>query len=260
MAPTTLPFEKKALFCCVKAMAMIYDVFTLPVYFIFQKPWIYWQRKRTIFAERIIPEDPSSPYRRLRDQELQNLKGLQTLDEVARKAILENSKRPALGTRAVLGQTEEKQASGQVSKKLVLGDYEWLTYEDVGRQIDLIARGLLSIGAKPRQYLAILAETRAEWFLTAQACFRANIPLATLYAALSDDGIISAVNETEVTHLVTSSDLMPRLVRIVRKMPSLTHIIYMESAEHKAPQILAQGPQDSGVLQRTSRKRRTLRG
>ncbi|KAH9376088.1 hypothetical protein HPB48_012291 [Haemaphysalis longicornis] len=136
-----------------------------------------------------------------------------------------------------------KQASGQVSKKLVLGDYEWLTYEDVGRQIDLIARGLLSIGAKPRQYLAILAETRAEWFMTAQACFRANIPLATLYAALSDDGIISAVNETEVTHLVTSSDLMPRLVRIVRKMPSLTHIIYMESAEHKAPQILAQGPQ-----------------
>lgn len=243
MATTGLPFEMKAVLCCVKALTLIYDALTLPVYFIFQRPWVYWQRKRTIYAKRVIPEDPSSPYRRVKNLELQNLKGLQTLDEVARKAILRNSKRPALGTRAVLGRTEEKQPSGKVFKKLVLGDYEWLTYEEVGRKIDLTARGLLSIGAKPHQYLAILAETRAEWFLTAQACFRTNIPLVTLYATLSNDGIVNAVSQTEVTHLVTSSDMMPRLMRIVDKMPSLTHIVYMESGEYKTPQIATHGPQ-----------------
>ncbi|KAH9375903.1 hypothetical protein HPB48_012543 [Haemaphysalis longicornis] len=180
---------------------------------------------------------------RLKKQELKNLKGLHTLDEVTRKAILKNSKRPALGTRPVLGRTEEKQPSGKVFKKLVLGDYEWLTYAEVGRKIDLTARGLLSIGAKPKQYLAILAETRAEWFLTAQACFRTNIPLVTLYATLGDDGIVSAINETEVKHLVTSSELMPRLLRLVDRMPSLTCIVYMESTEYKPPAAAAVGPQ-----------------
>lgn len=215
----------------IKAWVAVYDIATLPVYFIFQKPWIHWKRKRACFAKRIIEGDPSSPYRRLKNEELDNLKGLQTLDEITRMAIRMNPNRPALGTRQLLGCREERQPDGKVFKKLVLGEYEWLTYEEVGRKIELTARGLLSMGLKPRQYVAIFAETRAEWMLTAQACFRANIPIVTLYATLSNDGIVSAINQTEVTHLVTSSDLLPRVLSVLDRMPSITHIVYMHGAK-----------------------------
>nr|XP_037274247.1 long-chain-fatty-acid--CoA ligase 3-like [Rhipicephalus microplus] len=227
----------------IKVMGTVYDVVTLPVYVVLQKPWVYWKRKRMCFAKPIIEGDPSSPYRLLDNSELQSLKGVQTLDEVARRAIRAYPKRPAMGTRRILGRTEEKQPNGKVFKKLVLGDYEWWTYEEMDRKIDLTARGLLSIGARPRQYLAILAETRAEWMLTAQACFRTNIPLVTLYATLSNDDIVSAVNLTEVTHLVTSSDLLTRVLSVVEKMPTLTHIVYMENANAKPPAPLQNGPQ-----------------
>lgn len=225
----------------IKVLVTVYDVITLPIYIIIQRPWIYWQKKQVRFAKPIIEGDPSSPYKRPPTPEPESLRGLQTLDEVARKAIRSYPKQPVLGTRPVLGRTEEVQPNGKVFQKVILGDYEWLTYEEADRKIDLIARGLLAVGARPHEYLAILAETRVEWMLTAQACFRTNVPLVTMYTTLSNDAIVSAVNETEVTHMVTSSDLLPRLLSVVDKMPSLTHIMYMEGP--KAPPPMARGPQ-----------------
>lgn len=238
-----LPAAIQTVLCLIKVIGAVYDVVTLPVYFLLQQPWVYWIRKRACYAKPIIDGDPSSPYRLVDNQEPESLKGIHTLDQAARRAIRLYPKRPALGIRKVLGRTEEKQKNGKVFKKLILGDYQWLTFEEADRKVDLTARGLLSIGAKPRQHVVILAETRVEWFLTAQACFRTNIPLVTLYATLSDDGIVSAVNVTEVTHLVTSSDLLPRVLKVVDKMPLLTHIVYMENPNAKPPAPLAQGPQ-----------------
>ncbi|KAH7941366.1 hypothetical protein HPB49_012732 [Dermacentor silvarum] len=229
----------------VKILAGVYTAVTLPIYFVFQKPWNYWRRSRTCFAKPVVENDPSTPYWRLGNQchQVQALAGVTTLDELARRAICTWPLRRSLGTRTVLGRTEEKQSNGKVFKKALLGDYEWLTYREVDRQIELTARGLQSIGARPGQYLAILAETRIEWLLTAQACFRINVPLVTLYATLPNEGIVSAMNETEATHLVTSSELLPRVLSIADKMPSIKHVVYMEDPNSKPLDPPAQGPQ-----------------
>ncbi|XP_077524274.1 long-chain-fatty-acid--CoA ligase 4-like [Amblyomma americanum] len=235
------PLAIQIVFVPMKVLAVIYDLITLPIYAVFQKPWLHWKRKRTCFAKPLIEGDPSSAYRSLRSTEYPSFKGCQTLDDVARAAVRLHAKRPALGTRPLLGCTEEMQPSGKIFKKLILGDYEWITYEEVDRRIDVTARGLLSLGAKPRKLLAIFAETRAEWFVTAQACLRTNVPLVTLYATMSNDAIVSAINQTEVTHLVTSADLLPKVLSNRDKMPLLTHVVYMESADSKLPAPLPQG-------------------
>ncbi|KAH9375906.1 hypothetical protein HPB48_012546 [Haemaphysalis longicornis] len=227
----------------IKVLVTAYDVVTLPVYFVIQKPWVYWRRKRQCFARAVIEGDPSSPYKRQQVPECSSLEGIDTLAEATRRAIRLYPKLPSLGTRPVLSRTEVKQATGKVVKKLVLGDYEWLTFEEVDRKIDATARGLLSIGAKPGHFLAIFAETRVEWFLTAQACFRTNTPVVTLYVTLSNDALVSAVNETEVTHLVTSAELLPRLLSLVKNMPSLTHIVYMEDDNSGVAAPTIEGPQ-----------------
>mgnify|MGYP001799874956 FL=1 len=62
----------------------------------------------------------------------------------------------------------------------------------------MIHLGLLLSGLKIRENITIFAETRAEWMIAAQACFRENFPLATLYATLGDEAILHAVNQSEV--------------------------------------------------------------
>nr|XP_037275661.1 long-chain-fatty-acid--CoA ligase 3-like [Rhipicephalus microplus] len=223
----------------VQILSTAYTFFTLPLYLVVQRPWNYWRRSRKCFAKPVEEGDPSSPYWRTgNNQRVDALRGVSTLDELARRAITKWPHRRSLGTRAFLRRTEEKQpGSGKVFKKMALGDYQWLTYGEVDRKIELTARGLRAIGARPHQYLAILAETRLEWLLTAHACFRSNIPLVTLYATLGDEGIVSAVNETEVTHLVTSADLLQRVQNLVNRMPSLTHIVCIENPDSRLPLV-----------------------
>ncbi|CAN7998157.1 unnamed protein product [Ixodes pacificus] len=219
----------------IKVLVTAYDMVSIPIYSIFQRPWDYWRRKHMTFAKAAIEKDPSSPWVRATKGGVDSLDGIRTMDELTRKAIHTYRDQPCFGTRQILGESEEKQADGKVFKKLVLGDYQWLTYNDVDRKIDLIGRGLMAHGVRPRQNVVILAETRLEWMLAAQACLRINIPVVTLYATLGEDGIIHGINETEATHLITSYDLMPRIAKILHKIPSLTHIIYMESPVSKAP-------------------------
>lgn len=74
--------------------------------------------------------------------------------------------------------------------QLIMGEYEWMSYGKYAVKVDLVGRGLLSLGVRPKQNLCVLAETRMEWMLVAQACFRNNFPLVTLYSTLGEDGLI----------------------------------------------------------------------
>ncbi|KAH6925992.1 hypothetical protein HPB50_012931 [Hyalomma asiaticum] len=241
--PSSHTIAVRAFMVLVKTVSIIYDVVTFPVYFVLQQPWLYWKRKHACYAKPVLEGDPSSPYCRLKSKSIESIEGAKTLDELARTAIRLYSQRPAVGVRQVLGHNEEKQPSGKVFKKLVLGEYEWKTYQEFDSQIDVTARGLYSVGARPGQNLVILAETRVEWLLTAQACFRTNVPLVTLYVTLTNDGIVSAINETEATHLVTSVDLLPRVLSVVSKMPTLTHIVCMENADSRPLEQTTEGPE-----------------
>ncbi|OQR79866.1 long-chain-fatty-acid--CoA ligase 4-like [Tropilaelaps mercedesae] len=161
--------------------------------------------------------------------------GITTMDQLIRMAIEKFNDRKCLGSREVFSEEEEKQPDGRVFKKYTLGEYRWLRYREVNEKIDLIAAGLLQTGIKPRQNLAIFAETRLEWMLTAQALLRNNIRLVTLYATLGKSGLIHGINETEVTHIVTSQDLLGKIIPILPYISSVTHIIYMENQTSKSP-------------------------
>lgn len=56
----------------------------------------------------------------------------------------------------------------------------------------------MSLGLRPRQNVVILAETRQEWMVTAQACLRLNIPVVTLYATLGEEGIVHGMSSSYV--------------------------------------------------------------
>uniref|UniRef100_A0A8B9I096 long-chain-fatty-acid--CoA ligase n=1 Tax=Astyanax mexicanus TaxID=7994 RepID=A0A8B9I096_ASTMX len=112
---------------------------------------------------------------------------------------------------------------------VILGDYNWLSYEEVFQVAQRFGSGLAALGQKPQCNIALFCETRAEWIIAAQACFMYNFPVVTLYSTLGGPAIAHGLNETEVTHIITSKDLMQsRLKEIVLDVPRLQHIILVD--------------------------------
>jgi len=54
----------------------------------------------------------------------------------------------------------------------------------------------------------------------------------TLYATLGEDAIAHGLNETEVTIVVTTHDLLPKIKNILHKVPKVMTVIYMEDQLH----------------------------
>ncbi|XP_006632808.3 long-chain-fatty-acid--CoA ligase 4 isoform X2 [Lepisosteus oculatus] len=158
-----------------------------------------------------------------------DFEGKDTLDKLFDHAVQRFGKADCLGTREVLTEENETQPTGKVFKKLILGEYKWLTYEDVNRQVTLFGSGIAALGQQPKNTIAIFCETRAEWMIAAQACFRRNFPVVTLYATLGEDAVAYGLNESGVTHLITSVELLEtKLKKVLSEIKNLKHIICVD--------------------------------
>ena len=133
-----------------------------------------------------------------------------------------------LGTREVLGEEEEVQDDGKVFKKLLLGDYKWLSFTDTYSLSMKFGEGLRELGQKPGDSIVIYAETRAEWLMAAFGAFSQSLVVATMYTNLGDEAVIHGLNETEVNLVVTSQDLLPKFAKFLSSCPSIMTVVVME--------------------------------
>lgn len=84
--------------------------------------------------------------------------------------------RRCLGTREVLREEDEVQANGKVFKKLVSGEYNWLTYTEVDSRARNFGNGLTALGQCRKENIVIFADTKADWMIALQGCFANNFP------------------------------------------------------------------------------------
>uniref|UniRef100_A0A7N8WLH7 long-chain-fatty-acid--CoA ligase n=1 Tax=Mastacembelus armatus TaxID=205130 RepID=A0A7N8WLH7_9TELE len=152
--------------------------------------------------------------------------GVNTLDKMFEHAAKKFPQRDCLGTREVLSEEDELQPNGKVFKKVILGNYNWLSYEEAYQAAKCFGSGLTALGQKPLCNIAIICETRAEWIVASQACFMYNFPLVTLYATLGLTAIAHGLNETEITHIITSKDLLQQRLKVSASLsPSVSIIL-----------------------------------
>ncbi|XP_030620486.1 long-chain-fatty-acid--CoA ligase 4 [Chanos chanos] len=201
-------------------------------------PWYFLtgaQEKKAL-AKRIKAKSttgrPDGPYRsvdRFDSLAQVDFPGKDTLDKLFDHAVEHFSHADCLGTRQVLSEENETQPNGKVFKKLILGDYNWMSYQEMDVVVSQFGSGLAALGQQPKNTIAIFCETRAEWMITAQSCFRRNFPLVTFYATLGEEAVAYGLNETSVTHLVTSVELLEnKLKSVLPQIPNLKHIIYVD--------------------------------
>ncbi|XP_060516844.1 long-chain-fatty-acid--CoA ligase 4 isoform X2 [Cylas formicarius] len=158
------------------------------------------------------------------------------VDTMAKLLELVSKKYPnkrCLGTRQIFGEDDEVQPNGRVFKKFNMGDYRWKTFSEVNTLATNFGKGLRELGNHPGENVVIFAETRAEWLVAAHGLFKQNIPLVTIYATLGEEAIAHGINETDVTTVVTSYELMPKFKKILPMVPKVKTLIYMEDQLHE---------------------------
>ncbi len=70
----------------------------------------------------------------------------------------------------------EEQPNGRKFQKLALGAYKWMDYLEVDAKITALCNALDKMGLRKGEHVTIYAETRAEWMITANACFKKGLP------------------------------------------------------------------------------------
>lgn len=214
----------------IRAGVCLYDFITYPVYALIQRPWrqekfMHRSRAMEVDVDEGICYHNTDPLHSFQ-LELRQANIL-TVEAALSYACKKHTHKRAIGTRQILRESEEVQKNGKVFKKYELGDYSWLTYTEMDTLAENFGQGLRVVGHKPKENIVMFAETRKEWLLAAMGCFKQSIPLCTLYATLGDDAVIHGINETEVRHVITSHELLPKFKTLLIHCPNVTHITYL---------------------------------
>ena len=215
----------------LKGIVFIYDATTLPIYFLVQRPWKKKKSFKGIRATLISPSDPNSPWVRVGKPCTTVIDDCKFTHEILSRAVEKYRGNKCLGSRSVLVEEHEKLPDGSLAiRKTLSNDYKWMTYNHIDKRVDDVMKGMISSGIKSSDYVLVYMETRMEWMIIAQSVFRLGAILVTVYPTIDDEGLIQVIEESKLTHVVTSSDLLSKIKRLRGKnrLSSLGTIIYVE--------------------------------
>ncbi|XP_068644005.1 long chain acyl-CoA synthetase 8 isoform X2 [Aristolochia californica] len=154
--------------------------------------------------------------------------GASTMAALFEQACRKHVKDRCLGSRKLINREVITAGDGRKFEKLHFGDYEWQTYGETFDRACSFASGLTRLGHATNGRAAIFAETRPEWLIAFQGCFRQNITVVTIYASLGEDALIHSLNETEVTTLICDSKLLKKIAAICSSLETIKHVVYFE--------------------------------
>ncbi|CAJ1964750.1 unnamed protein product [Sphenostylis stenocarpa] len=210
------------------ALAAIAISILVPVLF---SALFFGNKKRKI---RGVPVDVSGEagyaIRNARKTELVEVpwQGAPTMAHLFEQSCDKYTRNRFLGTRKLIQREFVTSSDGRKFEKLHLGDYEWETYGEVFTRVSNFASGLLKLGHSIDSRVAIFSDTRSEWLIALQGCFRQNVTVVTIYASLGEDALIHSLNETEVSTLICDSKQLRKLDAIRSRITSLQNVIYFE--------------------------------
>ncbi|AQK39529.1 Long chain acyl-CoA synthetase 9 chloroplastic [Zea mays] len=166
--------------------------------------------------------------------------GVSTLADLFEQSCKEYVYMPLLGTRKLISRETEAAPGGRSFEKLHLGEYEWKCYAECFKSVCNFSSGLIRVGHQKNERVAIFAETRAEWQIGLQACFRQNITVVTIYASLGEEALCHSLNETEVTTVVCGQKELKKLIDISGQLDTVKRVVYINEEGISTEVSLAQ--------------------
>jgi long-chain acyl-CoA synthetase len=134
-----------------------------------------------------------------------------TLIELQQLTCSEHAVRPALGVR-------HDGAAGST--------WSWLTYRDLGREVQRVRSGLASLGVEPGDRIAIISNNRVEWPIACYAVASLGAVLVPMYEAQrpSEQEFILGDSGAQVV-LASRAPIVEALHAMRPRLPGLRHIV-----------------------------------
>lgn len=165
---------------------------------------------------------------------------ISTLAELFEQSCKRYQTKNLLGTRKLISRGTEVSGDGRSFEKLHLGSYEWLSYGDAFQAVCRFSSGLVHMGHPSEERVAIFADTRAEWQIALQGCFRRNITVVTIYSSLGEEALSYSLNETEVSTVICGQKELKKLLDISGQLESVKRVIYMDDESTSSNVALAE--------------------
>jgi len=267
---------------CFRVLLFIWDIVTYPAYAIIQKPWKQKSRINKTRA-RIVTEKATEITIRavpkvsiITDEMKSYPEEINTMERLFNFSHKKYTTKSCMGTREILGEVKEKQADGKVFTKLQLGEYIWMDYVELNIKAEQFGKGLRELGINPKDKIVLYANTCAEWMVAAMAAFKHSLAVVTIYTNLGEEGVEHGISQTDATAIVVSQELLPTLLSVLPKCPSVQHVVIIPDHNatptpppaylvsfHKVSDVLALGsassilasppsPEDSAIIMYTS--------
>eukprot|EP01129_Flabellula_baltica_P006201 TRINITY_DN2299_c0_g1_i1.p1 TRINITY_DN2299_c0_g1~~TRINITY_DN2299_c0_g1_i1.p1 ORF type:complete len:695 (-),score=137.67 TRINITY_DN2299_c0_g1_i1:172-2220(-) len=137
---------------------------------------------------------------------------------------------------------EEKEVDGvsKVWETLEMSEFHWISYREFKNRVDAFGSGLRALGLNPGDKLSIYEDTRMEWTIGAFGCLSQNIIVMTVYSNLGEENIVHALNQAEITYILTNGKLLSRILSNLDAIEHLKTIIYLDEAKEENIEELEQ--------------------
>ena len=110
--------------------------------------------------------------------------------------------------------------------------YQPIAHTEVRDRVRRMALGLLEIGLKRGDRVAILSENRPEWAFADWACLTASLADVTVYPSLPPEQIAHILKDSGAAAMFVSSDAQAAKVAKIRgEVPTLQHVITFASTK-----------------------------
>ena len=148
--------------------------------------------------------------------------GCETVFEVFQYAVRVNGPKRAVGERQLLS-TESVDGFEKLN---LASKYTFLTFNELNQKVADVSSGLVrECGVKSKDRVIIYADTKMDWMITAQACFRTNATVVTVYATLGAEGIQHGIKETGASVIVCDGKLLKIVQEVEPNCPSIKHVV-----------------------------------
>jgi len=210
----TSPFKEltsSLLLGVVKSIILIYDIVTIPLYFILQMPWTKVEQSNDSQLRREVSGDKKSPWiSSIRQMSLDSMvspdstQGCLTLHELMVKMIMFHKDKRCLGVREILMEEEIKDPDGRTVavKKVQQTDYRWWSYIQINKKIDDVVKGLMANGLQKGDKVVISSSHRVESFLAIHAISRMGATAVLVHPNLKRDKLFDIIIKTSAKGLI----------------------------------------------------------
>ena len=133
------------------------------------------------------------------------------------------------------------EAGGDRPAQMIKAEGRWreLAWSQVGETVRELALGLLALGRRPGQAVALLSRSRAEWVQADFAILSTGCLTVPIYPSYTPGQIASIVNDSEARTLIVEDPAqLAKALEVRDRMPGLAEIVVIDSGEAHAPPVL----------------------